>query len=329
MSRSRRNGAAGASRRGPFGLLLRTKRNEEGTGLPDDSQRAESAFGVLLRAILAESPLKAAGFIVTIYGDVVEPRGDVVWTGNLIETCAAVGISETLVRTAVSRLVAAGQLCGEREGRRSFYRLAAPARAEFAAAARLLFGPPEAADWHFVHLTGAAPDEALQVLERAGHARLGPRLAVGARSLPPLRQPAVVFKAEVLSGERDLGAFAADHWNLALHADAYRAFLGRFGPLAGLLEGTNRLSAAESLVARLVLVHQYRLVVLRDPRLPQAALPADWPGEEARRLFTGLYIRLSPEADRHVARNFVTADGPLPEASEATLRRLALLREAV
>ncbi|MBN9053453.1 MAG: PaaX family transcriptional regulator, partial [Rhizobiales bacterium] len=70
--------------------------------MPDDSQRAESAFGALLRAILAASPLKAAGFIVTIYGDVVEPRGDVVWTGNLIETCAAVGISETLVRTAVS-----------------------------------------------------------------------------------------------------------------------------------------------------------------------------------------------------------------------------------
>ena len=90
-----------------------------------DRDRTEGGFGGLMRAILEESPLKAAGFIVTIYGDVVEPRGGVAWTGNLIETCAAVGISETLVRTAVSRLVAAGQLSGEREGRRSFYRLAA------------------------------------------------------------------------------------------------------------------------------------------------------------------------------------------------------------
>lgn len=71
----------------------------------------------ILRLIIDEVSLKAAGFIVTIYGDVVEPRGGVVWTGNLIETCAAAGISETLVRTAVSRLVAAGQLSGEREGR--------------------------------------------------------------------------------------------------------------------------------------------------------------------------------------------------------------------
>ena len=315
----------GAFRGEPFALVLGAMMRK-GAGLPADSDRAENVFGGLLRGILEESPLKAAGFIVTIYGDVVEPRGGVVWTGNLIETCAAVGISETLVRTAVSRLVAAGQLSGEREGRRSFYRLAAPARAEFAAAARMLFGPPEAADWHFVQLTGKAPDEAMQVLERAGHARLGPRLAVGARALPPLKHPAVVFRAEVVAGEGGLGAFAADHWNLGLHAEAYRGFIGRFGRLADLLAGGTRLGAADSLVARLVLVHQFRLVVLRDPRLPQAALPEDWPGEEARCLFTDLYLRLSPEADHHVARSFVTADGGLPEVSEATLRRLSLLR---
>ena len=296
--------------------------------MPSQQDRTESVFGALIRGIVEESPLKAAGFIVTIYGDVVEPRGGVVWTGNLIETCAAVGISETLVRTAVSRLVAAGQLSGEREGRRSFYRLAAPARTEFAAAARLLFGPPEMADWHFVQLTGDAPDEAMQQLERAGHARLGPRLAVGARAMPMLKQPAVIFRADVVSGEGDLGVFAADHWNLAQHAEAYRGFINRFRRLADLVSKGVRFSAAESLVARLVLVHQFRLVVLRDPRLPQAALPLDWPGETARDLFTDLYLRLSPEADQHVARHFVTADGALPEMSEATLRRLALLRGA-
>ncbi|PII39244.1 hypothetical protein T190_08555, partial [Sinorhizobium meliloti CCBAU 01290] len=99
----------------------------------------------IIRPILDETPLRAASFIVTIYGDVVEPRGGAIWIGNLIEICAGVGISETLVRTAVSRLVAAGQLAGEREGRRSFYRLTDAARAEFAAAARVIFGPPEEA----------------------------------------------------------------------------------------------------------------------------------------------------------------------------------------
>ena len=129
-------------------------------------------------------------------------------------------------------------------------------------------------------------------------------------------------------GEGDLGAFAADHWNLAQHAEAYRGFIDRFSRLAELLSDGARLGTAESLVARLVLVHRFRLVVLRDPRLPQAALPADWPGEAARSLFTDLYLRLSPEADRHVARHFVTVDGGLAEVSEATARRLSLLRGA-
>ena len=116
--------------------------------------------------------------------------------------------------------------------------------------------------------------------------------------------------------------------DLAQHAEAYRGFIDRFSRLAELLADGARLGTAESLVARLVLVHRFRLVVLRDPRLPQAAVPADWPGEAARSLFTDLYLRLSPEADRHVARHFVTVDGGLAEVSEATARRLSLLRGA-
>jgi phenylacetic acid degradation operon negative regulatory protein len=48
--------------------------------------------------------------------------------GTLIEVCADHGINEGLVRTAVSRLVASGRLVGERQGRRSYYRLSQSAR---------------------------------------------------------------------------------------------------------------------------------------------------------------------------------------------------------
>ena len=88
--------------------------------------------------LMQDLPLTAASFIVTVYGDIVVPRGEVLWMGSLIEICDSVGISENLVRTAVSRLVSAGSLLGERNGRRSFYRLAPAARAEFAEAAQRL-----------------------------------------------------------------------------------------------------------------------------------------------------------------------------------------------
>ncbi|MDW9625937.1 phenylacetic acid degradation operon negative regulatory protein PaaX (plasmid) [Sinorhizobium meliloti] len=279
----------------------------------------------IIRPILDETPLRAASFIVTIYGDVVEPRGGAIWIGNLIEICAGVGISETLVRTAVSRLVAAGQLAGEREGRRSFYRLTDAARAEFAAAARVIFGPPEEASWHFVQLMGSSAEERMQMLERSGHARLGPRLAVGVRPFPSAIMPAVVFRAEPAQGASELKAFASGCWDLGPHAQAYRRFLACFGKLAVLPDTARAIAPAECLSARLLMVHQFRFVTLREPRLPAEILPADWPGDEARRLFARLYRSLSPQADLHVARNCVTLTGPLPKATGATEHRLRML----
>ncbi|WP_085028286.1 phenylacetic acid degradation operon negative regulatory protein PaaX [Ensifer aridi] len=289
------------------------------------NEKSAEAGARLIHTILDETQLRAASFIVTIYGDVVEPRGGAIWMGNLIEICAGVGISETLVRTAVSRLVSAGQLVGEREGRRSFYRLTGTARAEFAAAARVLFGPPDETVWHFVQLVGPAVEERMQMLERSGHARLTSRLAIGVRPFPASVEPAVVFRAEVAEGAELLGAFAAECWDLGPHAEAYRRFLKRFGALAGFIDAGGTMTSADCLTARLLLVHQFRFEALRDPRLPTAVLPANWPGEEARRLFTWLYRGLSPRADRHIAENFVTSTGPLPMESEATLRRIAML----
>jgi phenylacetic acid degradation operon negative regulatory protein len=279
----------------------------------------------LIDRIVADQPLKAAGFIVTIYGDVVEPRGGVVWIGNLIETCSRVGISETLVRTAVSRLVSSGQLVGEREGRRSFYRLSDSARAEFAAAADVLFGEQQEVGWQFVQVGGPAQEDAMQALERAGYARLNARLAVGPQRPLPMGAETLVFNAQIAQGTEGLRAFAADYWDLSPHAVAYRDFLERFSPLARLLDDGVQPNPAACLTARLLLVHQFRAVALRDPRLPAAALPEDWPAVPARRLFARLYCQLSPGADLQVARHFVTASGSLPNESAITRRRLMAL----
>ncbi|MGB8621686.1 MAG: PaaX family transcriptional regulator, partial [Paracoccaceae bacterium] len=105
--------------------------------------------------ILETFPVRAGAFIVTLYGDIVAPRGGEVWMGNIIEACRAVGISESRVRTAVSRLVAADRIEGEKDGRKSYYRLTAAASEEFSRAARLIYRRPKAEPlrgWHLVAL---------------------------------------------------------------------------------------------------------------------------------------------------------------------------------
>ncbi len=287
-----------------------------------DSVKPGDDLSDAVAALLVDLPIKAASFIVTIYGDVVEPRGGVIWIGNLIETCKSVGITETLVRTAVSRLVTAGQLVGEREGRRSFYRLTDTAQSEFVEAASLFYGPEPAVRWQFVLINGPAPEEIMQGLERDGFARLNPRLAVGTHPAPPLPGRVVVFDAQLATDNGALREFAEGAWNLPQFAEAYEEFVGRFGSFSLDVADCAALSPFDCLIARLLLVHQYRLIVLREPHLPQSALPDNWPGEEARRLFADLYLRLSKKADGYVGRRFVNDAGKLQEATAASRARL-------
>ena len=113
----------------------------------------------------------------------------------------------------------------------------------------------------------------------------------------------------------------AQFWDLSALQAGYRAVLDRFGPLES--PRCEALSDGDALVARLLLVHVYRNVVLRDPRLPQAVLPSDWQGHAARALFRRLYRRLSPAAERHIAGRFEGVDGYLPARTPESEARLA------
>lgn len=260
-----------------------------------------------------ELRLNAAAFIVTIYGDIVVPRGGVLWTGTLIDLCAPVGINESLVRTAVSRLVAAGQLRGERIGRRSFYRLASAARAEFEHAARLLFGPKaEPHGWQIIHAPDLRPEDARR--QRMGH--LG-----GPVFIRPDRDQEAPPGALVLHGEAPPASLEqlAQFWDMTALQARYDRFLALFAPLQAMAAD---FSPEPALIARLLLVHAWRDVLLRDPRLPAACLPQDWPGPQARTLFVTLYTALTPAAEAHIAAHCEGEDGLLPARTDLSQRRL-------
>jgi len=266
-------------------------------------------------------PLNAAAFIVTVYGDVVVPRGEVLWMGSLIEICSRVGISENLVRTATSRLVSAGRLEGERNGRRSFYRLAPSARAEFAEAAQLLYTrQAQVSSWFVLYGPGISPEDARR--HRMG--RMGNELWLCPELGENAPQAALALKVELPSEPTPL-AVMAGFWDLANLEARYTAMLARFGPLAAELANGLTITPEDALISRLLLVHVYRNALLRDPCLPSASLPADWHGAEARALFCELYKSLSSGADSQVERMLEGSDGPLPARTPETRARLSAL----
>ncbi|MEQ8814514.1 MAG: PaaX family transcriptional regulator C-terminal domain-containing protein [Thalassobaculum sp.] len=295
----------------------------------------ETQARALIAGYPARMPLRAAAFIVTLYGDVVVPRGGTLWIGNVIEACAEVGISETLVRTAVSRLVAAGRLVGTRAGRRSFYSLTPSARAEFERAADILYAgdrPPEPAEWTFVLAPGGEARPAVEALSKTGFGLAAAGVALRPGPPPPLAgdgPPPLVFRARLDNGRsaESLRALAASAWDLPGLAREYDGFVALFEPIAAALPDAPRLDSALALTARLLLVHAFRRTALRDPQLPPDALPGNWSGHAARRLFGSLYRALSPEADARVARRFVDGDGPIRAAPGSLQRRLRSLAQ--
>jgi phenylacetic acid degradation operon negative regulatory protein len=274
----------------------------------------------LVTSLVNDMQITAASFIVTVYGDVVVPRGEVLWMGSLIEICNRIGIRENLVRTAVSRLVVAGRLQGERQGRRSFYRLAPTARAEFAqATARLYTHDARPAGWQLLAVD-ELPDETRRQFHMAqvgGGCWLAPdwgQMPDGARLVMrvPDSQP------EAMPG---IAAF----WELRPLQDRYDTFLARFLPVATALEQGHTLTPADALTLRLLLVHSYRAAVLRDPFLPVSLLPQDWSGTRARELFRNLYLALTPPAELDIAV-LADASGFLPASTPESMQQINRLR---
>ncbi|MCX7258471.1 MAG: phenylacetic acid degradation operon negative regulatory protein PaaX, partial [Polaromonas sp.] len=105
-------------------------------------------------------------------------------------------------------------------------------------------------------------------------------------------------------------------------AEAYGIFISTYAPILqelclGPQDGVDDESA---FLLRILLIHDYRRLLLRDPELPEVLLPPDWAGQQARRLCNALYRRLLAPSERHLDQHFQLADASTPPA-------LALLGE--
>jgi len=94
-----------------------------------------------------------------------------------------------------------------------------------------------------------------------------------------------------------------------------------FEPLRGWVGRGGRMSDIDAFTARILLIHHYRRVVLRDPLLPTALLPADWPGRAARVLCAEIYRGVLAASERWLDRNGTNPAGPLPAAGKELARR--------
>jgi phenylacetic acid degradation operon negative regulatory protein len=144
---------------------------------------------------------------------------------------------------------------------------------------------------------------------------------VAPSGVPIPDEAARAIRLEV-SAEDDSGRrLLSESWPLDRTADAYLKFMKTFEPLHGWIARGETLSDADAFTARILLIHHYRRVVLRDPLLPAPLLPKDWPGRAARKLCGEIYRGLLPASEQWLDEHATNEDGPLPKPNGAVARR--------
>lgn len=225
------------------------------------------------------------------------------------------GISADAARALLARLTRAGQLVSERHGRTVDYRLAGDLARGFE---RIRSSDrPEPVEWpgSFAAVLHHVPEEHRafrDALRRAavlaGYGVLQPGVLISMSELGGRLDgvlagrpaPARVWPARLTLSVEDAAEAASIAWDLPGVARAYRGHLVRLGAGDSLPAhpGEALRVYADTLLPVLV-------ETLREPRLPAALMPPDWPGAELRsaigRFSAAAMPRLSPYVDAVVS----------------------------
>lgn len=213
-------------------------------------------------------------------------------TPLLVATAALFGISEGTTRTALSRMVAAGEATGDGAS----YRLAGPlvARQQRQQASRRAATRRWDGTWELAVVEGdrrrAATDRAA-LREAARSLRLAElREGVWGRpdNLDPERSPdaAAIVDAWCVRwhGARPRPApDPAGLWDLTGWADGARALIAEMAALRPPLDDHDRAVLGDGFVTSAAVLRHLQA----DPLLPAALLPPDWPGEALRVAYDG------------------------------------------
>ncbi len=282
--------------------------------------------------------LRANSLLITLYGDALAPRGQAVWLGSLITLMDLFDLSSRLVRTSAFRLTADDWLVATRIGRRSFYALSDSGLQRVQHADRRIYEfklPDWDGRWTLVLLNNAIRASTRHALRREllweGFGQISTHLFAHPHgdhsALQDILKTTKAQDSVAVMSASGIETYSAlplqtilnEAFKLTEVALAWTQFVARFEPL---LSEQEHLSPAEAFFVRTLLIHEYRRVLLRDPHLPKALLPINWPGVQGRQLCKSLYRGLMTRSEQFLCAQAETSDGPLVKTPKAISKRL-------
>ena len=287
---------------------------------------------------VTEQNFSCTSMVITLFGDVVSQHGGWVWMGSLINALSQFGYSERLVRTAVFRIVQQDWLQANKVGRRSYYCFTETAKGHYEKAARRIYAadtPEWDGGWTLVAPV-FVPDEQREEFRKSLMWQGFNSLVSGLLAHPSsdrtsldetLEELNLVDKAIVFSGStadvhsrRALKELVSDKWQLANLEQQYSEVLNYYRGFFR-RKKADSFSPREAFQIRVLLIHDYRRLLLRDPDFPDELLPTGWVGFEVQELVKRLYKQLTPRSEEYIISELLNAQGAMPGASNRFYRR--------
>lgn len=304
-----------------------------------ESDAIRPALDAAIARFQGRRPVRAGSLIITVFGDAIASRGGAVSLASLSEMLAPFGLSDSLIRTTLSRQTADGWFVRQKVGRRSVYALSRSGRQRVEEATRRIYtGPGEgwAGEWTVVILPSDDPgvrERFKSELGWIGFGALAPNVMVHAAADETALQSVLAENGNadqvlVIRGHaggakpETLRRVTEKGWNFDELRNGYAEFIDTFEPALAALR-TVRPEPRDCLTLRLVLIHEYRRVMLHDPLLPPALLSDDWIGWDAYRLCAEVYRAVVRSSEAFLDRHADAGEGPLPPADERIWSRFS------
>ncbi len=288
---------------------------------------------------MAQGNISSTSLLITLFCDAVTRHGGEIWLGSLIRSLSPLGVSERLVRTAVFRLVQDDWLVSRKEGRRSYYNLSPSGFNQYQRAARRIYSnkrPEWDGVWTLV-IPSFVQEEKREPLRKGllwqGFGLLSPGVyaipSQNRKSLSELlseldvRDSVVIMSAradESINGDA-LQRQVVERWNLAKLGEQYQFFLDRYQPVLRYLSGKGAPDAERAFALRILLIHDYRRILLRDPELPLDMLPNDWAGFDAHNVTANIYKCIGAGSASWFSYTMENTKGSLPSADSVFFKR--------
>lgn len=303
---------------------------------------APDILSELQRDFVQGKSLKTRSLVVTFFGDIVSQHGGVVWLGSVISALAKFQVNERLVRTTVFRLVQDDWLEAHRQGRRSFYRFSKYGEQEYERAARRIYSMRSGAwsgRWQLVvpiAVDIVNKEKLLRSLAWQGYRGISTGLLAkpgdgGGELLDTLAEfnasdQVLLMTASTsdMSSTELVSDLVYRSWRLDEVADGYMEFLERYSRLRAWLNEPGQRAGITPEVAfmvRLMLIQDYRRLLLQDVPIPDELLPESWPGREAKQTAAEIYRIVAPLSVAYIRAGFQSTEGLFPAAVSGFERR--------